>query len=184
MLGWAIHKKDNGWVGAGSCACKSECDVVFSEQQQKRILGWFIFPSSSLHACRLEDVWLLRLAVPCVTAFKKKGKEKKETLAKKNFFFTGFGCQMQGIMDGTAGEKDGEMRLARQVSRTAQTWAQKHKGLHALWAGNPVVQKEKVNNSSSSHCTPTTHKQRPRDGLGLHVAVGAVQISICESVHF
>lgn len=57
------------------CVCKCEWDmkqnVCVLRENEKRRLGRFCYASSSQYACRLEDVWLLWLAVPCVTAFKK-----------------------------------------------------------------------------------------------------------------
>lgn len=50
--------------------CVCVCARLFRVSKRRR-LGRFSYASSSQYECRLEDVWLLWLAVPCVTAFKK-----------------------------------------------------------------------------------------------------------------
>ncbi len=57
------------------CVCKCECERDTEKQlmcvlRERGQSGRFCYASCSQYACRSGDVWLLWLAVPCVTAFK------------------------------------------------------------------------------------------------------------------
>lgn len=67
------------WVGAVSCVCARVCEWDTEKEVGcvlRERLGWFCYASRSQYECRLEDVWFLWLAVPCVTAFKNTCQEK------------------------------------------------------------------------------------------------------------
>lgn len=143
-----LQRVKSGWERY--CVCVYKCDIgenvcVWNDEE-------FYYASRSPNACRLEDVWLLWLAVPSVTAFKKR-------VAKRNVFFIGFGCQMPGIMDGTAeGKMERCVQAATQTRKWAHTYKHTHAHLRSLWAGIPRMLKQGMNNSSSSHCcTSATH---------------------------
>lgn len=90
---------------------KKKTYVLEKIEEKKRGVwgGFFSYASTSQYACRLEDVRLLWLAVPCVTAFKKH-------LPKEMSVLRALGCQMPGIIDRTAEEKT--ERCAQPASRT------------------------------------------------------------------
>lgn len=79
-------------------------------REERRRLGRFCYASSSQYACRLEDVWLLWLAVPCVTAFKKQ-------LPKEMSSLQALAAKCRGIMDRTA-----EGKIERCVQPVTQTF--------------------------------------------------------------
>lgn len=67
-----------GWTNiiCVSVSGKQKKKTCVRKRAVKERHGRLCYASNSQYACRLEDVWLLWLAVPCVTAFKNSCQEK------------------------------------------------------------------------------------------------------------
>lgn len=101
------ERDKGGWPQCCTSVCSyenewdTETEMCVLMEHERGRLGWFCYASGSQYACRLEvcgsSGWLSPLSLPV------------KALAKRNVFFTGFGCQMLGMMDSNAGWEDGEV---------------------------------------------------------------------------